>query len=562
MKKPFEHTDKGFEKAWAEQFDGASIKPSNEVWESVDQHLEQKAMDTNSIDPIAIMPSSDLWDKIENKLDAKDTADVKTNQAWQSATENAFISPSSEVWNNIEQSLEQKASKEQVWVSQMQETSITPSAQVWEAVEAKLEKKRARIIPLWFSSGLAAAASIILIVSISYFGGYKSNDINPEEIAQQSNSRTNKQALFKSNALKTESKSEEVKNNTASSNDGNIAIPPVATSIASVSGTPNNSARMLADTPSVQASQPKVFAAMAVQNTEYNIEQHNIESELADRNGLKLAGFPRMEVPQLKREASYIPIEDGSEQNALFAAAFFSPRQQSQVSQLGTTFNGNLYDGVQFAADVESAVRNNKTVAAIESENDYKLKSSISFGGKIGKELSNNWFLQTGLEYMKFEFEASSKYVVAPDINSEGNVSSTEISRDISVFDLMETEDYTKTHLFDILSIPVEVGYRLLDKKVKLSVNTGLSANFALNHTYKTTLENDIESSYIEDELNKFFISATIGTEVGYDIMPKLMLILSPNYRHALTKFSNDDTLLGAKPSNFGVLFGLKYTLD
>ncbi|NQZ77493.1 MAG: hypothetical protein HRT61_15530 [Ekhidna sp.] len=201
---------------------------------------------------------------------------------------------------------------------------------------------------------------------------------------------------------------------------------------------------------------------------------------------------------------------------------------------------------------------------AQDMEEGVTTSLGIDFGMSIGKK----WTLESGLAYTRMDNRGSASINVldvytidnqefisgaAPNDITTNNLSAREAT--IQVENTYDHE-VTLNNTMQFATIPVKAGYFLMDRRVSLRVNAGLSANYLMNGDLSDPSRQILNS----DELNIYndwSFDGIGGLEIGYSIFDKFDLTLEPNYRHSITPISNSVN----SPSRFVIQTGLRYTL-
>ncbi|MEM6643976.1 MAG: outer membrane beta-barrel protein [Bacteroidota bacterium] len=202
-----------------------------------------------------------------------------------------------------------------------------------------------------------------------------------------------------------------------------------------------------------------------------------------------------------------------------------------------------------------------------EINSDLSRGVATSLGVDFGVRLGNRWTLETGLAYTNVSASGDasinvldiytvndSQFLSSETPNSLPNVGST--SRETS-FEVQENYDYDLDLRSSVrfTSVPVKAGYYLLDRKMKLRLNLGLSANYFMSS--QVSAENDVLTSSIDNSFNTWSFDGMGGVELGYSLFNNFDLTLEPNYRQSITPLTDQNIV----ESRFLLQTGLRYTL-
>ncbi len=182
----------------------------------------------------------------------------------------------------------------------------------------------------------------------------------------------------------------------------------------------------------------------------------------------------------------------------------------------------------------------------------------LDFGVKMGKR----WAIESGVQYTRVEnqtnaslnivdaYAVNASEVAGGDLNAESSTNRrtrVEESYDHSI-DLDNSIRFT--------SIPLKAGYYLMNERLSLRLNAGLSANYFLSSQLTDPL-GQLEATDQTGIYNAWSFDGLTGFEFGYSIFDNFNLTLEPNYIRSITPLSES---LNTR-SGFMVQTGLKYTI-
>jgi hypothetical protein len=115
---------------------------------------------------------------------------------------------------------------------------------------------------------------------------------------------------------------------------------------------------------------------------------------------------------------------------------------------------------------------------------------------------------------------------------------------------------------FQFLSIPVQAGFLVLDKRVKVLVNAGVASDIFLKNKI-SAVDRSLESITInpgsDAPFRSVYFSGLVGAEASYEFMPRYLITLEPRYKLAISDFTRPETSYTSLPSSFGIGVGVKY---
>jgi hypothetical protein len=194
---------------------------------------------------------------------------------------------------------------------------------------------------------------------------------------------------------------------------------------------------------------------------------------------------------------------------------------------------------------------------------------AYSVGVSVGANLSDRWVLQGGVNYLTQSSDYTANNVIVPDNNQMGiQAESINAYNDPKLADgssqsrVAQTFPYNVNNNVQFVSVPVQAGYMVINKKFGFQVNAGISTDLFLQNTItpegggltKTTQSRGDDSPY--RSLN---FSGLMGTELSYKLGYRYRLSLNPGLRYPLNSVYKSDTGVQATPLTFDVGLRFRY---
>lgn len=159
--------------------------------------------------------------------------------------------------------------------------------------------------------------------------------------------------------------------------------------------------------------------------------------------------------------------------------------------------------------------------------------NSYSAGLAIGKRLANRWVIQGGVNYLN----QSSGYV--SDLTATNSTQS-------KAFDLYNaavsansgvtfTNPYQINSILEFISIPVQAGYLILDRKIGLQMNTGISTDFFIRNSLQDEsgqFSNYSQSAGSASPYRSVNWAGLVSTELSYKVGRQYRISLVPGIRY------------------------------
>lgn len=196
----------------------------------------------------------------------------------------------------------------------------------------------------------------------------------------------------------------------------------------------------------------------------------------------------------------------------------------------------------------------------LSSQEDHNAGLSMAVGLEMGMHLSGRWQLSSGIQYLNNNVQSTTNLV----LNNRTPV----LSSNAESFDsdqLNNNAAYAPTDLdntFQFISIPLQAGYMLVDSRVKLQLNAGVSSDVFLKNKI-TAVDRSLESVTINSgsdaPFRSVYFNGLIGAQASYEFLPRYMITLEPRYKMALSEFTKSNYAFTSMPSSFGIGVGVKY---
>lgn len=198
---------------------------------------------------------------------------------------------------------------------------------------------------------------------------------------------------------------------------------------------------------------------------------------------------------------------------------------------------------------------------------------SYSVGVSMGAKLSKRWLIQGGVNYLTQSSNYTANSVVGIDnfqsLKAESiNASYNDITQQSQSADasartkVAGTFPYSVNNNVQFMSVPVQAGYLVINKKFGFQVNAGLSTDLFLQNTItpeggsldKTTQGRGDDSPY-----RSVNFSGLMGTELSYKFGQRYRLALNPGLRYPINSVYKSDIGIQSTPLTFDVGLRFRY---
>lgn len=189
---------------------------------------------------------------------------------------------------------------------------------------------------------------------------------------------------------------------------------------------------------------------------------------------------------------------------------------------------------------------------------------SYAISADFGKQIGRKTFIQGGVEYSRYSSSATSN-IMTNDINNESQAFLRyENTAALAKGSLTATDSYDLSNSFQYVAIPLKFGYQVLNKKIGISLSSGVSTNFFLKNTLKdkSGARNDVEVTNGESSPYKpLNFNGLLGAEISYQWSEHYQLAIVPEYRVSLDGVTKIDAFIQNRPTAFFLGFRFKYIL-
>ena len=152
--------------------------------------------------------------------------------------------------------------------------------------------------------------------------------------------------------------------------------------------------------------------------------------------------------------------------------------------------------------------------------------SAVSYGFDVGKQLSERWVMVSGINYSTYNagwYEGTEYYGKQSSISSMEKTLLTNSSA--------TSQSLLQQNNFTYISIPAKVGYKILNRKLGISVSSGVVSNLLALSDYEVVSTTSEEITAVPLDLNPVTIWGVVGTEFTYQLGGHYLVAVSPNYK-------------------------------
>ncbi|TDT46404.1 hypothetical protein CLV90_0454 [Maribacter spongiicola] len=503
----------------------------------------------------------------------------------------------------------QKKNIDELFRDKLSDFKQTPDNKVWRAIDASLDKrKKKRIIPLWWSFGVVAAAIMIGLLVFNPFTEEQTtneilvdtdneseilNDIEPntetEVFIDSINTTTN--AVVEQNIV-SDSEANSAKNKALNKqqesikvaapktkNSYNRNIEPKKDAIAennkNVSEKSNSTMETLIaehiPSKAVDTSDSENLANNILNkdesitttnkdsDTHLNINLSESESTVAENSTIE-------EVPEeleSNKKSIFEEIEDQEElkkkkvaSNRWSAGPNVAPVYFNAIgegSPVNSIFSPNAKSGnvnMSYGVSLAYAVTKKLTIRSGINKVDYGYDTEdVAFSSSSTLESKSGQLSSIDYAETSSTLKISSNRVASEKFNTMNSV------QDITA--KSPTREGYMSQQFGYLELPVELNYALIDKKFGINLIGGVSSLFLIDNAVSLTSGELTTEIGEANNINDLNFSANMGLGLNYNFSQKVRFNVEPIFKYQLNTFSDVNGTF--RPYSVGVYSGLTF---
>ena len=469
---------------------------------------------------------------------------------------------------------------EKQWREEFQEAERAPAASVWDKIDANLagglvDRYKRKL----FYYKIAVAASVFFAL---LFGSYSLYTVirdtgssqlvqvpqsDEDELSQQLNmtDMINQEASNGSAITSTQESGTEGERVSAPEGKADSDSPAVQNVMM---GTDKRSAEVIRNGRTIPDNQADHYAL----NIEELSTHFNIPDTKPDRKYFLEKKLNPYDQPTI------LALEDDEEKidtKRLWAginvsSGFFDPNiSYGGPDNLLADASPNTFGSVERIYSTNSDIKeqSNSIMSYKPEESSYKSDYSISYGVEFGYKFSKRFVILGGMDYQhNYGSTSVNTYV-------ESTGTHTKYANHAIVIERASPESGLDTYselgsevelnsIFEFVTIPVNIGYYIIDRKFKWMMTAGLSTDIFIRNSISDSQNIFDEIQYKTGEsspYNPLYFNGKVGTMLHYKFLRNYQISLEPSFRLGLTDLTKENATFSSRPSSFLVTAGISY---
>jgi len=453
---------------------------------------------------------------------------------------------------------------ESEWGSAFEDAEMSPEAHVWDKIELGLTRNensgfKKRI--LFFK--LMAAASVLFAAVV---GGYTvlntSEKIEYQQVAQESSGGDNVEELFENNQVESQ---QEKGANTSSSESEKVELShentegekskieqnfevkegenyTVAKTESGVVFGSENDGKTMVENDEKSGASTTVFLS--------NVDHDNSPGKV-EKLGVILSDMGAL----MEREMSYVPrLEYLYADNKSYDKMWVG---------VGLAYGQNNPSASSDQATAVAAL-DNAPGSEFQSQNavisEEQIGSVMSAGVAVGKQVSKRWILESGLTFVKRSTLVESNLAV----DNSGRLEALNNSAFASESDaLVVTNTYEIENNYNSVSVPVQAGYLLVNRKVDVILKAGVANEILLWNRVEDT-SGELGGATLKpgesSQYNTYLLSGVVGSEFSYLLGEQYFISFTPQLTKAINSVTKSELNSESRPLSFTLGFKVSYS--
>ncbi len=508
-----------------------------------------------------------------------------------------------------------KKNIDQLFKEQLKDFKEVPDDKVWTAIEASLDKKKRkrRVFPIWWKLGGAAAALALLFYVLTPFES-DDTDMNTSSPSVVDTDSEVKATDSESNVSNKNETSFEL-DSTMMQQEAIVEVPESEL----LENKTSKSSNVTATSPKTKnvglgTSQAKKTEIAAVDKTK-EVPPASRKSEIALADSPNQAGDKDLQETLRKSNrvsdetiASAVTTKEkddsinSKKENALEGIAAVTDKVEDLTDTKKSLYE-EIEDQAALDAEVENSLKNRWSVgpsvapvffnaigegSPIHSSfvpNSKSGNTNLSYGVNVAYEIGKKLSVRSGVHKVDFGFTTNDILFSASLSNSTNeiidNITYSSSSRNLvvqskatsnnaeslaladaansvsDVFGATPSLDGRMVQQFGYIEVPLEVNYKLLDRKIGVHLTGGISSLFLLNNSIALESNGLVTEIGEANNINNLNFSTNIGVGFNYKFSKRARLNIEPVFKYQLNTFS--ETSGTFRPYSVGVYSGLSY---
>ena len=483
--------------------------------------------------------------------------------------------------------MSEKKNIDRLFQEKLKDFEVMPDEKVWYNIEAELkEKKKRRVIPIWWK--LSGVAALFLFGVLGYNFIINSEKItigNDNTIVLDENKETNTQKLIQPNSKTNTLPENEVVIEENNANNLRIIEEKQSIAFEKINSKKNANSNIEKEVDDKKTTFEKALTKLQ-KNKKDNTKElktNNIDdlkpNSNSENNALVLEKSSKIsnEIYTTK-SMEKTPIEFDKKDSTAVAMKTVEPNalekllneKEKQIESQESKIN--RWQISPTIAPVYFNSYSNGSPIAGEFENNAKTyENNLSYGLGVDYAINKKVTVRTGINSVRFGYNTNDIVYYADleangmkNINQsvEGSMIIVEDSPESNNLSLFNESAIGKTEgslnqQFGYVEVPLELSYKIIDKKFGINVIGGMSTLFLTENKIAIVSE-DVNTNFGKaNNLNAVHFSTNVGVGFHYKFLKSFRFNFEPMFKYQINTFSEDAG--NFKPYFIGLYSGVSY---
>lgn len=188
-----------------------------------------------------------------------------------------------------------------------------------------------------------------------------------------------------------------------------------------------------------------------------------------------------------------------------------------------------------------------------------RVGTAFSYGVNVGKRVAPRWVIMSGVGYMTQSINYPSSSAVFSSNQAQSFIA--DLSR-ASASPTVSVASYELTSVNEFVTIPLQAGYLLANRKVGVQLNAGIASDLFLRNTLSDPAGRLSTSSQSAGDASTYKTvnwSGLVGTELSYKISTHYRISVIPGLRYSFDSILKSNVNGSITPLIWDVGFRFKY---
>ncbi|MFM8913935.1 MAG: hypothetical protein ACKOE6_13635 [Flammeovirgaceae bacterium] len=188
-----------------------------------------------------------------------------------------------------------------------------------------------------------------------------------------------------------------------------------------------------------------------------------------------------------------------------------------------------------------------------------RVGTAFSYGINVGKRIAPRWVIMSGIGYMTQSINYNSNSAVFSSAQAQvyiADITRSAASPSVSV------ASYELTSVNEFVTIPLQAGYLLMNRKVGVQLNAGVASDLFLRNTLSDPAGQLSTSSQSAGDASTYKTvnwTGLVGTELSYKISSHYRIAVIPGMRYSFDSILKSNVSGSITPLIWDVGFRFKY---